>query len=291
MSTNIKAAFLMMLAMSFISCNDAIIKTMTETLGIGQVLFVRGSLACMLFICILKFRKMPVFPNMALSRINLARASCEMCATLCFITGLSLMPIATVSTLTWTSPILSTLLAALILKENVVLLRWVAVLTGFIGIALVTNPFSGVFNYVMFLPILAAAFVSCRDIFTRRIPAELNSIYITLATMILVTTAGLVISLFDWRPINLHHVFALSCSAILLSCGFFTQINAVRMGELSFISPFAYFGIIVAIVLGVIFWQEYPTLLMFCGVALIVISGITITLSQQKKRFRAFRTT
>ena len=291
MSNNIKAALLMMLAMSFISCNDAIIKTMTETLGIGQVLFVRGSIACLLFISILVYKKMPIFPKQALSRVNLGRATCEMCATCCFITGLSLMPIATVSTLTWTSPILSTLLAALILKENVIMLRWVAVLIGFIGIALVTNPFSGDFNSVLFLPLMAAAFVSTRDIFTRRIPAELNSIYITLATLILVTLAGLIISIFDWRPIDKHHLFSLSCSAVLLSSGFFTQITAVRMGELSFIAPFSYFGIIVAMILGIIFWQEFPTQLMLCGVVLIVISGITITLSQRIKRFRLFRTT
>lgn len=286
MSPNIKASLLIMLAMTFISCNDAIIKTMTESLGIGQVLLIRGLMACLLFIIILKFKKMPIFPKQARSRINIGRASCEMCATCCFITGLSLMPIATVSTLTWTSPILSTLLAALILKERVIALRWLAVLLGFIGILLVTNPFSGEFSSVMFLPLMAAAFVAIRDIFTRRIPDELHSIYITLATLILVTCAGLIISLFDWRPVYSNHVFALSCSAILLGCGFFIQITAVRMGELSFISPFSYFGIIVALILGILFWQEYPTLMMLCGVVLIIISGITIMLSQRKIRQR-----
>ncbi len=231
-----------------------------------------------------------MFPKQALSRINLGRASCEMGATLCFITGLSLMPIATVSTLTWTSPILSTLLAALILKENVVALRWLAVIIGFTGITLVTNPFSGEFSAVIFLPLMAAAFVSTRDIFTRRIPAELNSIYITLATVMLVTFAGLVLSLFDWRPVAISNMFALGCSAILLSCGFFSQITAVRKGELSFIAPFSYFGILVALTLGIIFWQEYPTMIMLAGVALIIISGITITLSQTQKRLRIFRT-
>ena len=279
-----------MLAMTFISCNDAIVKTMTESLGIGQVLFIRGCMASLLFIGILKYRKWPIFPKQAFSKINLGRASCEMCATLCFITGLSLMPIATVSTLTWTSPILSTLLAALILKENVVPLRWLAVLIGFIGITLVTNPFSGQFESIMFLPLMAAGFVSTRDIFTRRIPAELNSIYITLATVMLVTCGGLVLSIFDWRPVALSNVFALACSSVLLSCGFFSQVTAMRKGELSFIAPFSYFGIVVALVLGIIFWQEYPTLIMLGGVALIIGSGIIISLSQNKKRFRLFRT-
>ena len=75
----------------------------------------------------------------------------------------------------------------------------------------------------------------------------------------------------------------------MLSCGFFCQITAVRMGELSFIAPFSYFGILVALTTGIIFWQEYPTLTMLGGVALIIVSGITIALSQSKKRFRLFR--
>jgi len=290
MSDNIKAALLIMLAMTFISCNDAIMKTMTESLGIGQILFIRGCIASLLFIAILKYRKWPIFPKQAFSRVNLGRASCEMCATFCFITGLSLMPIATVSTLTWTSPILSTLLAALILKENVVALRWLAVIIGFFGITLVTNPFTGEFDAVMLLPLMAAAFVSTRDIFTRRIPKELNSIYITMATIMLVTCGGFILSLFDWRPVAISNVLALSCSAVLLSLGFFSQITAMRKGELSFIAPFSYFGIIVALTLGIIFWQEYPTLIMLGGVALIVISGIIISLSQTNKRFRLFRT-
>ena len=81
---------------------------------------------------------------------------------------------------------------------------------------------------------------------------------------------------------------ALAVSAVLLSCGFFSQVTAMRMGELSFIAPFSYFGIIVAIMLGVIFWQEYPTLLMLAGVTLIIVSGVIITLSQRARRLRFF---
>lgn len=284
MPHNVKAALLVMLAMTLISCNDAIIKTMTESLGIGQVLFVRGSIACLLFVSILKYRNMPLIPKLALSRVNLSRASCETAATVCFITALSLLPIATASTLVWTAPILSTLLAALVLKENVVPLRWLAVLMGFMGITLVTDPFGGEFTPAMLLPLLAAVCISTRDIFTRRIPAELDSIYITFATIVMVTLAGLVISLFDWRALDGGHFLALACSAVLLSSGFFCQITAVRMGELSFIAPFSYFGILVALTLGILFWQEYPTATMLGGVALIIVSGITITLSQRRPR-------
>ena len=291
MSNNLKAALLIMLAMTFISSNDAIMKTMTESLGIGQVLFIRGCFACLFFICILKLKKQPVFPKLAFSKINLGRGACEMCATLCFITGLSLLPIATVSTLAWTAPILSTLLAALILKENVIAQRWIAVFIGFAGITLVTNPFAGEFNPVMILPLMTAAFVATRDIFTRKIPAELSSIHITLATVMLVTVAGLLLSFFDWREVEFSDVMALAASAILLSCGFFIQVTAMRMGELSFIAPFAYFGIIVALILGVIFWHEYPTWLMLAGVTLIIISGVIITLSRRSKRLRFFRAT
>ena len=57
---------------------------------------------------------------------------------------------------------------------------------------------------------MTAAFVATRDIFTRKIPAELSSIHITLATVMLVTLAGLLLSFFDWREVEFSNVMGIS---------------------------------------------------------------------------------
>lgn len=272
MSNNVKAALLIVLAMAMISSNDAIVKTASERLSIGQILFIRGALACLILGTIIRLSGRPLFVSSLFSRANLLRASLETAATLCFVTGLSLLPIATASTLVWTSPLLLTLLAAVFLPERVVPARWMAVVLGFAGMLLVTQPFGSQFSMAMTLPLVAALFVAARDIVTRRIDPGLHSFYVTFATLALVTICGDVLSMFTWQPVQVETLSILALSACLLTGGFFTQVTAIRMGELSFISPFAFSGIVAAIILGYLFWNDVPTPLMFTGIALIISS-------------------
>ena len=270
MNKNVKAAVLIVLAMAMISSNDAIIKTASESITIGQILFVRGTIACFILGIVIRASGRPLLPKIGFSRVNLLRGTLETAATLCFVTGLSLLPIATASTLVWTSPLLLTLLAAVVLKEKVVKARWLAVAIGFLGMLFVTQPLGAEFSLAMTLPLLAAFFVAARDVVTRKIDPGLHSFYVTLATLVLVTLTGLIMSIFSWKPMEGKHFLMLSASAILLTGGFFSQVTAIRMGELSFVAPFAFSGIIVAIILGYLFWGDVPTPLMLIGIAFIL---------------------
>ena len=210
------------------------------------------------------------------------RALCECGGTICFITGLSLLPIATASTLVWTSPIFLTIAAALILRERVTAARWWAVLVGFTGVVLVTNPGSADFSLAMLLPLATALFICLRDMVTRKIDPSHHSLYVTWTTLVAVTAAGLLISFLDWRPIAVTQIVWLGASAILMSLAFFIQITAVRLGELSFIAPFAYSGILIAVFYGAVVWGELPGATMIIGIVLIVLSGFFI-LSHQTR--------
>ena len=48
------------------------------------------------------------------------------------------------------------------------------------------------------------------------------------------------------------------------------------MGELSFIAPFNFSGILVAVALGYLVWNDFPNLSMWLGIGLIVIAGVVI---------------
>lgn len=273
---NVRAALLVVAGMSMISSNDAIMKLSSEELGVGQLLFVRGALAVILFSSYITLTGRPLFPRGLFSRWNGLRAFCECCATICFITGLTLLPIAIASTLVWVTPMLLTIAAALLLKEHVSVGRWLAVLVGFAGVLLVTRPFDEHFSAAMLLPLVAAVFVTFRDLVTRRIDRNLDSLYVVLATLALVSLAGLALSLGNWRPVSLERTGWLSLSALLLGSGFLCQIVAVRSGELSFIAPFSYAGILVAVFYGYVIWHELPDSLTVAGIALIVGAGMYI---------------
>ena len=283
LTNNVKAALLMILGMTLLASNDAIMKLSSESLGVGQMLFIRGLMAVAIFSLALRICGKPIIADAAFSKWILLRALCECGGTICFITGLSLLPIATASTLVWTSPIFLTIAAALILKERVTIARWSAVFVGFFGVVLITNPGSADFSLAMLLPLATAIFVCTRDLVTRRIDPSLHSLYVTWTTLLAVTVAGLLISFFDWKPVAVKQIVWLGASAALMSSAFFFQINAVRRGELSFIAPFAYAGIPVAVFYGAVVWAELPGISMIFGIILIIISGIFI-LSHQTSR-------
>lgn len=265
-----------MLGMTLLSSNDVFMKLSSEHLGIGQLLFIRGSIAVAIFSLAMRITGKPIIAEVALSKWILLRAFCECGAALCFITGLSLLPIATASTLVWTSPIFLTIAATLILKEHVAAVRWLAVFVGFIGVMLVVNPASVDYSLAMLLPLAAAIFIAARDLVTRKLDPSLHSLYVTWTTLVVVTIAGLLISFFDWRPIALTQILWLCASAVLISSAFFVQISAVRLGELSFIAPFSYTGILVAVFYGFVVWEELPGTAMILGIVLIILSGLYI---------------
>ena len=270
-----------MLGMALITSNDVIVKLGSENLGVGQLLFVRGIMAVMIFSCIIKLSGRPLWPRLFFSRWNGCRAVCEGGATFFFVTGLSLLPIATASTLVWISPILLTISAAVILRERVTMARWVAVLVGFLGVVLVTNPFGDQFSWAMVLPIMAALFVCTRDLATRQLDPGLHSMHATYASLILVTGMGGVMSLFGWREMDVTQIGWLGFSALLLGLGFLSQVSAVRLGELSFIAPFAFSGILMSVFYGFMIWDELPSGLMIIGMGLVIGAGVYILSSHK----------
>lgn len=279
-SKNVRAAFLMMFAMVLLSSNDVFMKLSSEHLSIGQMLFIRGVFAVTVFSFAIRLTGRPVIDRAARSKWVVLRALCECAITICFISGLSLLPIATASTLAWTSPMFLAVVAAVVLKENVTIKRWLVVLIGFAGVVLITNPASEEFSPAMLLPLAAAALISVRDLVTRQLDPGLHSLYVTWTTLVAVTIAGFLISFLDWKPVALTQIIWLAASAIFLSSAYFFQIRAVRLGELSFVAPFSYTGILVAVFYGFVVWSDLPSTITIIGILLVMSAGLYI-LSQQ----------
>ena len=283
---NLKAALFVAIAMSMITTNDAIIKHITEVFNVGQIMFLRGALICVIFAGVMRLRGQPVFQRRSLHRWSLFRALFELCATLFFLTGLSLLPIAVASTLGFSSPIFLALLAAVVLKEKVGLDRWFVILIGFGGVLLITNPFAAGASWAVIFPIVCAFFVALRDIAIRYVPNDLPSTQVAFTNAWVVMIGGGLYSIYQgWGEADAHWYLWFIALGIALYSGYLCLIIGSRLGELSFIGPFKYISILLAILYGYLIWDETPTLSMLAGASIIVISGI-ILLSSEKRRAR-----
>jgi drug/metabolite transporter (DMT)-like permease len=285
-SSNIKAALLVMVAMSMITTNDAIVKHLTQAFGIGQIMLIRGLLVCIIFAAFLKASNIPVLSKKMFHRWNIIRGLLELGATAAFLTGLSMLPLATASSLGFSSPIFLAVLAAIFLKEKVGWGRWLVIFSGFVGVLMITNPFAEEMNWAVVFPVTCAIFVALRDLAIRYVPDDIPSMQIAFTNAWIVTLGGAILTLAQgWSPVAYDWYIWFPVLAAAIFCGYISYIVGTRMGELSFIGPFKYTSVVLAIILGYLIWDEAPTPLMLTGVAVIVLSGIAL-LAGEKRRLR-----
>ena len=106
----------------------------------------------------------------------------------------------------------------------------------------------------------------------------------------MVTILAGTLSLFQtWQPVPLSAVLQLGLAAVFLCSGYYTLILAMRSGDVSVIAPFRYSGLLFALLIGHVLWDEMPNLLAWIGIALLVGSGLTILHTERRRQQAAAR--
>ncbi len=287
---NIKAAFLVVIAMVMITTNDAIVKHLTLVFDIGQIMFLRGLLVCIFFALIMQAKKQPIIVKSSFHKWNIIRALLELGATFSFLTGLSMLPLATASTLGFSSPIFLAIIAAIFVGEKVGLFRWTIILFGFAGVLIISNPFADSVNWAVIFPIVCAILVAFRDMAIRFVPDNIPSLQVAFTNAWVVMLGGGLLSVYQgWASVELSWYLWFFGLSFAIFGGYFFYIEGTRLGDLSFIGPFKYISVILAILFGYIFWGESPTLPMLFGAAIIVLSGILLLAGERRKLSRRER--
>jgi drug/metabolite transporter (DMT)-like permease len=120
--------------------HDAIVKVLTASIPVWQILFFRS--LTILLGCLAYGRSKLVHQAITSPIIKpmIARSILLLCAWLSYYTAASHLQLAEVTTLYYAAPVVGTLLAWFILKEEVTPARWLAVGVGFVGVIIASNP-------------------------------------------------------------------------------------------------------------------------------------------------------
>jgi drug/metabolite transporter (DMT)-like permease len=275
-SDNARGALFMTAGMAAFVLNDALMKLVSAELPLFQAILLRGILTTLTFAVIAWKLGALRMPELNGDRGLIAvRVLAECGATFFFLTALFNMPLATLTAILQAAPLTITLAAALFLREPVGWRRLLAIVVGFVGVLLIVRPGpEGIDLYAVYA-LVAVAFVTVRDLVTRRMPHTVPSMLVALATAGGVTVfAALGALTEEWvHPAGSSWLF-LSFAVVFVLAGYLLSIVAMRVGELSVVSSFRYTGLVWALVLGLLVfgdWPDGPTML---GAALIVGSGL-----------------
>jgi len=286
-SDNFRGAALMVASMAAFVLNDTLIKLASENLSLFQAVFLRGLFTTTL-ISLMAWYKRALFHRIirADRKILVFRVAAEVGATLCFLTALFNMPIANATAILQALPLAVTLSAAMFMGEPVGWRRYLAIIIGFIGILIIVRPGSEGFNSYSFWALGAVCFVVVRDLTTRRLSPQVPSLLVALMTSVAITlTAALLSPTMEWKPVTGHSLTLLGGAATFLIFGYLFSIMTMRVGEISFISPFRYTNLIWAIIIGIVVFGEMPDGWTLVGSAIVVVMGI-YTFYRERIRLR-----
>lgn len=268
---------LMVLAMSAFTLNDTLVKLASETLPTGQLIFTRGVLATAFVLLALKLSGARVPPRRLVTGWVAVRALTDALATVVFLVSLFHLPLGTATAINMATPLVIAAMAALWLGERVSLTRWLVIGVGFGGVLLVIQPGPQGFNTWAWVGLAATLLTAARDTITRRIPPDMPSIGITLASSVTVTGLALLSVAFeDWRPLTPREWALLTGAAAFLAAGYQLIIRSTRSGDLSAVAPFRYVCLLLAVALGWALWGDVPNALAWAGIALLIGAGLVL---------------
>jgi drug/metabolite transporter (DMT)-like permease len=269
------------------SLNDAFMKLGTAHLAPSELMLIRGAIAsACLFLALVASGEVRNIPQL-LRPWTLFRSVCDTFVALTYVEALGYLPLADITSVSQSTPIIMTAMAATVLRERVGAWHWLAVLVGFGGVLLIAKPSVDHFQWPVLLAFSTAVIISIRDLVTRRKTAGVSSLVMTFGSTIASGSAGLtLIGTEVWRWPTGYELICAGGAAVMLALANLCIIRAFRAGDVSVISPFRYASVPIAVVLGAIVWGVVPDRVAALGIILIVAAGLA-TMQLDRRRLRA----
>ena len=277
-SDNARGALVMSLSMVAFTSNDTCMKLLSGDLPLFQAIFLRG-IGTTILLAVLTIVVGQMRWNFSRRDWGLVviRSLCELAAAWTFLTAIFNMQLANATAILQAMPLVMTLLGATLLKEQIGWRRIAATAIGFIGVLMIVQPGGEDFNQYSLYALATIAIISARDIAARKMSAEVPSLFAALIAAFAVTVGTGIASIFiDWAPVTVQSAGFLAGAMIFVLTGYTLSVICMRMGDVSFISPFRYVGLLAGIVLGYVVFDQIPSTLALLGCLIVVLSGLFI---------------
>ena len=276
MSPNTFGALLMMASMACFTVNDVLIKLTDGAVPLGQLLFVRGALSVTLIVVCARWLGRISFRVAGRDWGLIAiRSLAEVGAAYFFISALLNMPIANVTAILQALPLTVAVAAALVLGEPLGWRRMIAIGVGFVGVLLIVRPGTDGFSVWSLYALATVGCVTVRDLATRRLSVSVPTMTVTLMAAVTITTFfGLVSTTEPWVPLTPRLTALIVGASVLIIGAYWFSVQVMRQGDIGFIAPFRYTGLVFALVLGLVVFGDWPEQLTLVGAGIVVATGL-----------------
>ena len=268
------------------SFSSAASKWLVEAYPVGEVLFSRVFIAFILFtafavptagFAVFRTRR-PVAHGM--------RAMSQGTSQACLLIAFSLMPLASATAISFAAPLFAVLASLIFLKEPVGGPRWVALIVGFFGVLIVTNPGAETFQ-------IGALFALGNALLFGTVTAGVRGMTMTESAETLTIWQLLLLSVIYALTLPFAFVMPTWSDAPLILVNGVTNLlgqywwtRAIHLAPTSVVAPFQYLSLVWAMIFGFAVWGDVPTVGLLFGSAIVVGSGLFLLWNESRPKRR-----
>lgn len=217
--------------------------------------------------------------------LHAMRGGVLMLSMICFVTTLQVMEVADAIAIFFVEPIILTILSSVFLKETIGWRRYTACAVGFLGAMLIIQPSFQAIGFVALLPVVTAFCVAVYALLTRVVSHREDAWAMQFQTglwgmffcaILLWLGRGSGSPIFDSVVPSVRAVFYLIGVGATAAVSGILSVYAYRSAPASTLAPIQYFEIISATIFGWLIFDNFPDLMKWVGILIIIASGLYI---------------
>ena len=267
----------------FVTAMDAVVKSMSGTYPILQLVWVRYALQTLLTFALI-WRYLPQVLHTRHPVLQVIRSLFLFGGTFCFFTGFSKIELAAATAILQTGPLFVAVGAHFVLGERLGLQRILGVVLGLIGTLIIIRPGTDVFSIYSLYPLAGSIGLSGYMITTRFLSRDEDVWTSFFYTTLFGAIAASAVVPFLWHPPSFSDLPGFAAIGILGTAGQYMFIRAIFSAEATVIAPFTYVSLLFATLYGMLFFNEFPSLWTALGAAIVVASGLYVWYRESRQR-------
>jgi drug/metabolite transporter (DMT)-like permease len=276
----------MVLAMGVFIASDTCMKLALPHMPFFELALMKGYASVVLCLILVVLMGQGKHLMMMFNPWLIVRGLCEVVANFAFTLAIVHMPLADVTAIAQTCPLLVLLGARLIWGERLGGVRLALIGLGLSGAMLVAQPGTTAASPYAVLGFLVAASAAIRDLITRKVPTDIPAPVVAFTVLVTYTIASAACMMLFETPVLPEWRYAglTTLAGALIIGGHIGIYLAYKIGPARSVAPFMYTVTLWAVFFGIVLFNDFPNSFTIAGMALIVTAGLAIILLDTRRR-------
>ena len=278
------------------SLQDVVIKFFSSEYSVLQIVIIRGLVAVVVVGMVVMALLGSDGFRIRQPSLIIVKGLLAFLSYLAYYMAIASLPLADVVAITFSAPIMVTVMSALLLKEYVGSRRWFAVIVGFTGVLFIVGPGGKIANIAVSFAAIAALTYALSSVIARFLGPDDKPWTVTFYFTVAHFVGGVIVSLLvipvsaeigsehpslafltrPWSTDNNADLLIMAALGVNAALGFYFLNKAYLSAPASKIAPFEYTYIMWAVFFGYVFWSELPAYNVVIGIVLLVGSNLYI---------------